>query len=102
MLGLGRAHVGGMLGTCWLYGPSWAYVGLVVPMLSLLALWRAMLGYVGPSGVGPMLGLFWAHVGPMLGPCWAHVGPMLGHAGPRFGNLADFRFLPKTWKNTGF
>ena len=64
-----------MLALWAILGLCWAYVGPVVPMLSLLALWRAMLGYVGPSGVGPMLGLFWAHVGPMLGPCWAYVGP---------------------------
>ena len=63
-LGLCRAHVGGMLGTCWLYvgpcsahvGPSWAYVVHVEPC------W---------ANVGPMLG----QVGPMLSLCWAHVGP---------------------------
>ena len=62
MLGLCRAPVGGMLGTCWLYV-------------------RPMLGHLGP-----MLRPCWAytgsvshvggHVGAKLGPCWAYVGPM--------------------------
>ena len=62
-----------------------------------------MLRHVGPfwAHVGPMLGLCWpmlpmlacAHFGPML----AHVGPILGHVETKFGNLADFRPLEKTW-----
>ena len=78
MLDLCRVHVGGMLGC----------VGL-------------MLGHLGPI-LPPMLGLYW----PYGEPCWAyvgaHVGPVLGHVEPKFGNLADFRPLSKTWKNTGF
>ena len=50
-LGLCRAHVGSMLGLCWLHvGPCLAHVG-------------------------PMLGTSWAHVGPMLG----HVEPKFGN-----------------------
>ena len=70
MLGLCRAHVGGMLGTYWAL--CWTHIG---PFVS----------HVGPM-FGPMLG----QVGPMLGLCWAHVGPMLSHVEPKFGNLADF------------
>ena len=50
-----------------------------------------------------MLGLGRAHVGvcylgPMVSHVGDHVGDMLGHVKPRFGNLAEFRFLSKTWK----
>ena len=44
-----------------------------------------------------MLAICWA----ILGLCCAHVGPTLGHVEPKFGKLADFGFLLKSWKNTG-
>ena len=52
MLGLCGAHVGNILGPCWLY------VGCVT-----------------------VLGLCWAMYGPMLRPCWACTGPVLRHVG---------------------
>ena len=102
------AFVGRMLGVCWAHvgaafglvghmfshdGPIfWVHVG---PMSVLC--W-GMLGHFGP-----MLGPCWAYVGPCC-LCWAHFGPMLAHVGPilghvetKFGNLADFRPLEKTW-----
>ena len=82
---MGR-YFGFMLGLCRSYVEAcWAILGLCWPML----------GHVGPM-LGlcwPMLGLCWAHFGRML----AHVGPILGHVETKFGNLADFRPLEKTW-----
>ena len=97
--GLMLAHLGTMLGLCWVllncFGPMLGFIGLSLAHLGTMLPPRGLLWAYVHFILGlcwTILGLCWDYVGfcwvvlglcwPILGLCWAFLVSMLGHLGP--------------------